>query len=195
LDKSLLPILIRIIHTTADFSFVDSLTASEGAVEVAVAALRSSAAIITDTKMAEAGIDKKRLSGFGGNTFCFIADTDVASDATSKNTTRSAASMDKAATLFSDFYNAHDVAKNKEIIFAIGNAPTALMRLCELYENKKINPALVIGMPVGFVNVVESKQTLMQSALPFISICGRKGGSNVAAAVCNALLREAERKA
>jgi precorrin-8X/cobalt-precorrin-8 methylmutase len=185
LDKSLLPVLIRMVHTTADFSFANLLTASEGAVANALVALRSGASIITDTKMAEAGVDKKRLANFGGKTFCFIGDDDVAVEALSKRTTRSAASMDKAAAFFSG---------DEKLIFAIGNAPTALFRLCELFDSGKLKPALVIGMPVGFVNVVESKECLMATSLPYITAPGRKGGSNVAAAVCNSLLREAEIK-
>ena len=130
--------------------------------------------------MVKAGVDKKRLLAFGGEIHCFMQDEDVAHDAQQNNTTRACAAIDKAA------------AMNQPFIYAIGNAPTALMRLCELKETGKSSPVLVIGVPVGFVNVVESKEILMRSGIPYITSQGRKGGSNVAAAICNALLRLAE---
>ena len=126
--------------------------------------------------MAKAGINKTALSSLGGEAYCFMADEDVAQAAKRNGTTRAAASMEKAAGL------------QKPLIFAIGNAPTALVRLCELIEEKKIAPKLVIGVPVGFVNVVESKELLMQAPVPSIVARGRKGGSNVAAAIVNAIL-------
>jgi precorrin-8X/cobalt-precorrin-8 methylmutase len=180
----LAPLLLRVIHSTADFSWVETIRASGGAVRDAVAALRAGASIVTDTKMAAAGIDKERLfrSG-GGKTFCFIADDDVAALAKQNGTTRAVAAVEKAAGIFDG---------KTAPVFAVGNAPTALFRLCELAENGKLKPALVIGVPVGFVNVVESKERLLQSGLPYITAPGRKGGSTVAAAICNSLLRLAD---
>jgi precorrin-8X/cobalt-precorrin-8 methylmutase len=180
LDPLLSSVLIRIIHTTADFSHAQNLCASAGAAALAIKALREGASIVTDTQMAKAGIDKKRLAKFGGQAYCFIADSDVAEKAKQNGTTRSLASMDKAAEL------------DAPLIFAIGNAPTALGRICDLSAQGKLTPALVIGVPVGFVNVVESKEMLMAGSIPYITVKGRKGGSNIAAAICNALLRLAE---
>jgi precorrin-8X/cobalt-precorrin-8 methylmutase len=166
-----------VIHTTADFSYAQNLCASKDAAALAVRALREGASIVTDTRMAQAGIDKKRLEQFGGEVFCFMADDDVAAAAKKNGTTRALASMDKAAKL------------GMPLIFAIGNPPTALGRVCDLSARGMVTPRLVIGAPVGFVNVVESKELLMAGQLPYIAVRGRKGGSNVAAAICNALLR------
>jgi precorrin-8X/cobalt-precorrin-8 methylmutase len=177
LDPLMSAVLIRVIHTTADFSYAQNLCASKDAAALAVRALREGASIVTDTRMAQAGIDKKRLEKFGGNVFCFMADDDVAESAKKNGTTRALASMDKAAKL------------TMPLIFAVGNAPTALGRICDLSAQGIMAPRLVIGAPVGFVNVVESKELLMAGPLPYIAVRGRKGGSNVAAAICNALLR------
>jgi precorrin-8X/cobalt-precorrin-8 methylmutase len=180
LDPLLLSVLVRVIHTTADFSHARNLCASPGAAALAIRALRGGASIVTDTQMAKAGIDKNRLAKFGGQAHCFIADSDVAASAKQNGTTRSLAAVDKAAKL------------GAPLIFAVGNAPTALARICELAGRALVFPALVIGVPVGFVNVVESKEMLMAGTLPYIASKGRKGGSNIAAAICNALLRLAE---
>lgn len=180
LDPLLRAVLIRVIHTTADFSHAHNLRASPDAAALGIRALREGASIVTDTRMAEAGIDKKRLARFGGQTYCFIGDGDVADAAKRNGTTRSLASMDKAAGL------------GVPLIFAIGNAPTALGRICDLGARGGLSPALVIGVPVGFVNVTESKELLMAGSLPYITLQGRKGGSGIAAAICNALLRLAE---
>ncbi|MDR1247898.1 MAG: precorrin-8X methylmutase [Treponema sp.] len=180
LDPLLRAVLIRVIHATADFSHAQNLRASPDAAALAVQALRAGASIVTDTQMAKAGIDKKRLEKFGGQAYCFIADSDVAAKAKQDGTTRSLAAVDKAAEL--------DVP----LIFAVGNAPTALGRICDLSARRLLSPVLVIGVPVGFVNVVESKELLMAGNLPYIAVKGRKGGSNIAAAICNALLRLAE---
>jgi precorrin-8X/cobalt-precorrin-8 methylmutase len=177
LDPVLSAVLIRVIHTTADFSYAQNLCASLGAAALAVRALREGASIVTDTRMAQAGIDKKRLEKLGGQVFCFMADDDVAETAKKNGSTRALASMDKAAEL------------GIPLIFAIGNAPTALGRICDLSARGILRPRLVIGAPVGFVNVVESKEMLMAGTLPYIAVRGRKGGSTVAAAICNALLR------
>lgn len=176
LDPQLAPIIKRVIHTTADFSFADSLCFSPGAVEKALAAIRDGACIVTDTNMGKAGVNKSALTKHGGEVFCFMADEDVRLAARENGTTRAVASMDKAAVL------------GRPTIFAIGNAPTALIRLYELINEGKLSPALIIGVPVGFVNVVQSKELIMTTDVPYIVARGRKGGSNVAAAICNALL-------
>lgn len=181
LDEELEPIIKRVIHTTADFDYVDNLCFSEDVVEKALKAIREGADIITDTNMAKAGINKAKLAGFGGQVHCFMADEDVAEEAKANGTTRAVASMNKALTL------------NKKLIFAIGNAPTALIRLYELIMEEKIKPELIIGVPVGFVNVVESKELIMKADIPYIVARGRKGGSNVAACICNALLYQMDK--
>lgn len=170
------PIIKRCIHTSADFDYADNLCFSEGAVEKAKNAIRSGACIVTDTQMAKAGINKKKLAAYGGEVFCFMSDEDVAREAKENGSTRATVCMDKAAKL------------DRPLIFAIGNAPTALVRLYELIEEKKLAPELVIGVPVGFVNVVPSKELIMQADVPYIVARGRKGGSNIAACICNALL-------
>lgn len=175
-DESLAPIIKRVIHTTADFEYADTLCFSEGVLDRALAAIRAGATIVTDTTMAQAGINKRQLAKHGGSARCFIADADVAEAAKRNGTTRSAESMKKAAAL------------DGPVIFAIGNAPTALVQLYDIIEEKRIAPALIIGVPVGFVNVVQAKELILQTDVPYIVARGRKGGSNVAAAICNALL-------
>lgn len=175
-DESLAPIIKRVIHTTADFEYADTLCFSEGVLDRALAAIRAGATIVTDTTMAQAGINKRQLAKHGGSARCFIADADVAEAAKRNGTTRSAESMKKAAAL------------DGPVIFAIGNAPTALVQLYDMIEEKRIAPALIIGVPVGFVNVVQAKELILQTDVPYIVARGRKGGSNVAAAICNALL-------
>lgn len=173
-DKEL--IIKRCIHTSADFDYADNLCFSEGVVEKAIEAIKNGACIVTDTQMGRSGINKKALAKYGGEVYCFMSDEDVAKTAKENGTTRATASMDKAASM------------NKPLIFAIGNAPTALVRLYELIQEGKINPALIIGVPVGFVNVVQSKELIMETDVPYIVAQGRKGGSNIAACICNALL-------
>lgn len=179
-DKQLLPgtelIVKRCIHTSADFDYADNLCFSPDVVERAMKAIKEGACIVTDTQMAKAGINKRALARYGGEVYCFMSDEDVAKIAKENGTTRATASMDKTATL------------DKKLIFAIGNAPTALVRLYELIEDGKLNPELIIGVPVGFVNVVQSKELIMDSGAPYIVARGRKGGSNIAACICNALL-------
>lgn len=170
------PIVKRCIHTSADFDYAQNLCFSEAVVEKALEAIRNGACIVTDTQMAKAGINKKALARYGGEVYCFMSDEDVAENAKKSGTTRAVASMDKAAEL------------EKPLIFAIGNAPTALVRLYELIEDGRLKPALIIGVPVGFVNVVQSKELIMQAGVPYIVARGRKGGSNIAACICNALL-------
>ena len=176
LPEELAPIIKRCIHTSADFEYADSLCFSDHVVEKAMKAIKAGACIVTDTQMAKSGINKKALGQHGGEVFCFISDEDVAETAKKNGTTRATASMDKAAAL------------DKPLIFAIGNAPTALVRLYELIVEKRIKPELIIGVPVGFVNVVQSKELIMQTDVPYIVARGRKGGSNIAACICNALL-------
>ena len=166
----------RCIHTSADFDYADNLRFSEGAVELGIKLLRSGAKIVTDTKMAYSGINKSRLETYRGSAYCFINDPDVVNIAKERGCTRATVSMEKASEL------------EGPVIFAIGNAPTALIRICEMAKEGKIKPALVIGAPVGFVNVVESKEILMGADIPFIVPAGRKGGSNIAATICNAML-------
>lgn len=170
------PIIQRVIHATADFDYVWTLSFSDHAVEEMREAIRNGANIVTDTQMARAGINKKELKKYGGDVFCFMSDEDVAREAKLRQTTRASASMDKAAALDGD------------LIFAIGNAPTSLIRLYELIQEGKLAPKGIIGVPVGFVNVVEAKELIMETDIPYIVARGRKGGSSVAAAVCNALL-------
>lgn len=178
LDPVKAPVIKRVIHTTADFEYLHNLCFSEGAVEKIKAAILKGASIVTDTQMAKAGINKGQLGKYGGLVYCFMSDEDVAESARENKSTRAVASMDKAANLPED------------VIFAVGNAPTALVRLYELMEEGRIHPKGIIGVPVGFVNVVEAKELIMQADCPFIVARGRKGGSNVAAAICNALLYE-----
>lgn len=166
----------RVIHTTADFDYADNLCFSENAVERAKAALAAGATVVTDTNMALAGISKVTLAKLGGRALCLMADEQVAREAKARGVTRATVSMEHAAHL------------DGPLIFAIGNAPTALIRLHELIEEGAVQPALVIGVPVGFVNVVEAKELFLGGKTPYIIARGRKGGSNVAAAIVNALL-------
>ena len=209
LDPENEPVIKRVIHTTADFDYVKNLVFSEGAVRLGMEALKSGCDIVTDTQMAKSGINKTILAKLGGEVHCFMSDEDVAAEAKARGITRAAVSMEKAAKL------------NKPLIFAIGNAPTALIALDELMKNDGIpngnsgksenpssvacgrhlphqgegrfSPKLIIGVPVGFVNVVESKELIIASSVPHIVARGRKGGSNVAAAIVNALLYQIAR--
>lgn len=169
-------IVKRCIHTSADFDYADNLCFSENAAMLGVEALRRGAVIVTDTKMAWSGINKKTLEKYGGEAFCFMSDEDVAREAKERGCTRAAVCMERGAAL------------SREVIFAVGNAPTALIRLYELIQEQKVRPALIIGAPVGFVNVVEAKELIMTAGVPYIVPRGRKGGSNIAATICNAML-------
>lgn len=169
------PVIKRVIHTSADFDYADNLEFSPHAVETGIETIKSGCRIITDTRMAFSGINKRVLSQFGTDVDCYIDNPDVAQEAREREITRSAVCMEKAALN----------PQNK--IFAIGNAPTALIRLYELIQEKKISPELVIGVPVGFVNVIESKELFRTCNVPYIIARGRKGGSNIAAAIVNSL--------
>ena len=182
LDPITAPVIMRVIHTTADFEYADSLTFSDGVIKHAADILRQGVMIVSDTNMVKAGVDKSRLFSLNSEIKCFISDKDVIETAHQNGATRARAAVDKAA------------AMNRPLIFAVGNAPTALMRICELKEAGIFLPELVIGVPVGFVNVMESKKMLIHSGIPYITMQGRKGGSNVAASICNALLRIARQE-
>ena len=169
-------VIKRCIHTSADFEYAETLSFSEGAVDKMKELIRGGAYIVTDTNMALAGVNKKKLASFGGEALCYMADEDVAAEAKDRGITRAAVSMEKASKL------------DKDVIFAIGNAPTALIRLHEMMEEGIYTPKFVIGVPVGFVNVVASKELFLDSDVPYIINRGRKGGSNISAAICNAVL-------
>ena len=171
-----LSIVKRCIHTSADFDYADNLYFSENSAKIAIEALKRGASIVTDTRMAYSGINKKRLEALGGKAYCFMDAPEVAKEATSRSVTRASVCMEKGAAL------------TGEVIFAVGNAPTALIRLYEMIQAGQVKPALIIGVPVGFVNVVESKELIMKTDIPCIVARGRKGGSNIAATICNALI-------
>ena len=166
----------RVIHTTADFDYCDNLTFSPHAVLTAMEAIRAGCDVVTDTTMAQSGINKRALARFGGTVHCFIGDADVAAEAKERGVTRSLVSMEKAARTLGP------------CIFAIGNAPTALFSICDLVRAGKLAPKMVVGVPVGFVNVVEAKEEVIGAGVPYIVARGRKGGSNVAAAIINSIL-------
>ena len=171
----------RVIHCTADFDYAENLIFSKNAVQKAVAALSGGCDIVTDTQMALAGINKAAAAKLGCKVHCFMSDPDVANEAEERGCTRAVVSMEKASRL------------EKPLVFVIGNAPTALLKLREMIDAGEISPLLVIGVPVGFVNVVESKSSIMETDVPYIVAKGRKGGSNVAAAIVNALMYQITR--
>jgi len=177
LDTEKEPIIKRVIHTSADFDYLNNLCFSENAVSRAKEALKTGATIVTDTNMAYAGINKKAAEKFGVTIKCFMADEDEAKEALERGETRATVSMERAAKI------------KGPVIMAIGNAPTALIKLYEIIKEGKFKPELIIGVPVGFVNVVEAKELIMSlDNVEYIVAKGRKGGSNIAAAICNALL-------
>lgn len=166
----------RVIHTSADFDYAHTMTYSPDAVAIAQDLLSKGADIVTDTNMALSGINKKTLAKLGSQAHCFMADEDVARIAKERGVTRAVVSMEKASEI------------EKPVIFAIGNAPTALIKLYDMIQTNTYIPAFIIGVPVGFVNVVAAKEMIMETDIPYIVNAGRKGGSNIAAAICNALL-------
>ncbi|MCM1385792.1 MAG: precorrin-8X methylmutase [Bacillus sp. (in: Bacteria)] len=177
-------IIKRVIHTSADFDYAKTLRFSKGAVTQMRELIKNGADIVTDTNMALAGINKNVLARFGGEAHCFMADEEAARLAKERKTTRAAVSMEMAAAI------------EKPIIFAIGNAPTALIKLYEMIKESGWKPAFIIGVPVGFVNVEAAKELILQTDIPYIVNVGRKGGSTIAAAICNAVLyqlRDAEK--
>lgn len=180
--EDLAPVIIRAIHTSADFEYADSLCFSEGVMDIARKALKNGATIVTDTNMALAGINRGALEKLGCRKICFMADPEVAAAAKKNGFTRAAASVDKAASI------------NGPLIYAVGNAPTALIRLYEKISSGEMKPDLIIGVPVGFVNVIQAKELIMTAGVPYIVARGRKGGSNVAAAIVNALMYTITRK-
>ncbi|MBE5846825.1 MAG: precorrin-8X methylmutase [Lachnospiraceae bacterium] len=172
------PVIKRCIHTTADFDYARTMVFSEGAVAAFCRLVKEGAVIVTDTNMALAGINKRMLASFGSEAMCFMADESVMKEAKERQVTRAHVSMERAMRI------------DRPVIFAIGNAPTALITLREYFDQGKYRPAFVIGVPVGFVNVAEAKELIMETEIPHIINRGRKGGSNVAAAICNAMLYE-----
>lgn len=168
-------IVRRMIHTTADFEYIQMVRISNNAVAAGINAIRNGYTVITDTNMAKTGIRKDLLAGFGSRCECLMADPQVAEQATERGVTRARVAVEKAAQIMENG------------IYVVGNAPTALLHLLEMINNKAANPALVVGLPVGFVNAAESKAALVETKIPYISNVGRKGGSNVAASVINAL--------
>lgn len=180
LDPEQDPVIRRAIHTSADFDYAETLAFSEDAVSKARELIAAGADIVTDTNMALTGINKKRIAAFGGEVRCYMADEDVAREAKERGTTRASVSMEHAA--------ADILASGRKTIFAVGNAPTALITLRNMYDEGRFTPDFVIGVPVGFVNVVEAKELILETDIPHIVNRGRKGGSNVAAAIVNALV-------
>lgn len=177
LDSEKEPIIKRAIHTSADFDYLENLCFSDNAIKNAKLAIKNGATIVTDTNMAFAGINKKIAGKYGVNVHCFMADEDVLKEAEERGETRATISMERASKI------------EGPVIFAIGNAPTALIKLYEIIKEGKFKPELIIGVPVGFVNVVEAKELIMSlENVEYIVAKGRKGGSNIAAAICNALL-------
>ncbi|MBI3754302.1 MAG: precorrin-8X methylmutase [Deltaproteobacteria bacterium] len=193
-DAMGLPIVKRLIHTTADFEYADLVRFGNGAIEAGIDAVLKGADIITDVRMAEVGISKEKLEKFGGKVRCYVADADVAEYAKKHNMTKTAAAMRKAFEC--GLRNADCGIKENPAppIVAIGNAPTALLELIKMIKAGQAAPALVIGVPVGFVDAEESKEELMKLDIPYIAIKGKKGGSTVAVAIVNALLIMAEEK-
>ncbi len=168
-------IVRRMIHTTADFEYMEMTRFSGDAVVAGIKAIRNGFTVITDTNMAKAGIRKGPLAAFGGRCECLMADPQVAAEAKKRGVTKAHVAVEHARFMM------------KNGIYVVGNAPTALLRLLDMINKRQAEPALVVGLPVGFVNAVESKADLMKTGIPYISNVGRKGGSNVAASVINAL--------
>lgn len=172
-------VILRCIHASADFDYAETLRFTPDAVRRGVEALRSGTSVVTDTNMAKAGVSKSGLGRLGGEALCFMAEPEIADRAKRDGTTRASAAMRHAAL------------RRPSAIYAVGNAPTALLALAELIEGG-LRPSLIVAVPVGFVNVVESKERIFricrEYGVPAIAAMGRKGGSSIAAAVCNALI-------
>ena len=176
-DPENISVIKRVIHTTADFDFAGNLVFSEGVCSIAKDVLRKGACIVTDTQMARAGINKKTAEKLGVEIHCFIDSPEVVETARASGYTRARAAVDLAAKKLEG-----------SLIFAVGNAPTALIRIHELISEGVLHPSVIVAVPVGFVNVVESKELILGLGIPHIVAKGQKGGSNVAAAIINALL-------
>jgi precorrin-8X/cobalt-precorrin-8 methylmutase len=168
----------RVIHATADFEFKSLMRFSPGAVRAGIAALVGGCALIADVKMILAGLNEERLKSYGCTTYSFISDEDVIADAKARNSTRAIEAMRKA----------HRLGLLDGAVVAVGNAPTALIETARLVEEEGAKPALIIGVPVGFVSAAESKERALASAAPHIVARGRKGGSTIAVAIVHALL-------
>lgn len=175
-DERHWPVVRRMVHTSADFEYIKSVRFGTDAIDAGIAAVQSGKTVFTDTHMARSGIRKKALEDSGGRVVCLIDDPAVTARAAAGGGTRAKAAVEMAAEMAPD------------AVFVVGNAPTALLRIIELTGQGKLTPSLVVGLPVGFVNAAESKADLLLTDLPFITNVGRKGGSNVAAAVMNALI-------
>ena len=174
-DEPEMMIIKRTIHTTGDFDYQNIVEIKKGSVNAGMAALKSGCRIVTDTRMAFSGINKRSLEAAGCKIACYISEESIFRTAKTKNVTRSMAAMDFAA-------------KEGVDIFVVGNAPTALFRIGELINEGKVAPKLIIGVPVGFVGAAESKDYIRGFDIPSITTIGTKGGSNVAAAIMNALI-------
>ena len=179
--RPVLDVIKRCIHTTADFDYAKTMYFSKDAIDRFRDLIRGGASIVTDTNMALSGINKKILEKYGCRISCFMADDDVRSEAQLRGVTRACVSMERAMTI------------GKDVIFVVGNAPTALLTLRQHYDKGDYIPAFIVGVPVGFVNVVASKEMIVDTDIPYIINKGRKGGSNVAAAIVNAILYSMDR--
>ena len=168
----------RVIHATADFEFPSLMRFSQGAIASGIRALKAGCPLLVDVKMIAVGLNEQRLASYGCKVHSFISDEDVIAEATARNSTRAIESMRKA----------HRLGLLDGAVVAIGNAPTALLEVLRLVREEGAKPALVIGVPVGFVSAAESKDALIASAVPFIAAHGRKGGSTIAVAIVHALL-------
>jgi len=169
-------VIKRVVHATGDTSYADLVRIHPGAVAAGLAAIRAGCTVVTDVNMVKAGINRRRLEALGVKVNCYISDLRVAEEARQEGLTRAAVAMRRAA------------AELEGGIAVIGNAPTALVALCDLIKQEKVTPALVVGVPVGFVGARESKELLMSTPVPYITVPGTKGGSTIAVAVMNALL-------
>lgn len=176
------PVVQRVIHASADFELGRSLVFHPRAIDAGIEAIRAGRTVVADVQMVQVGISKPRIEKFGGTVNVYISDPDVMEEAKRLNTTRAIISVRKA------------IREAEGGIFAIGNAPTALLELIRLVKEGEARPGLIVGVPVGFVSAAESKEELLQLDVPFITNIGRKGGSPVAVAAVNALSLMAEKR-
>jgi len=169
-------IIKRVVHTTGDPEYAKLVRISHGAIEAGLDTIKNGKTIFCDVNMVKAGINISKVKEFGGRVECYIKDTDVMEEAKKTGLTRAIVALRKALPVIEGG------------IVAIGNAPTALFELCDLISQEGIKPALVVGTPVGFVGARESKEMLQEMNIPYITVVGNKGGSTIAASICNALL-------